>query len=65
MKNTNEIFGEWRQDLDESDISALNCFYCSGHVLLGFHNEITKTLKNFNKHNPLMGRDSLPKCFQI
>ena len=45
MKKTNEIFDEWRQDLDESDISALNCFYCSGHVLLGFHNEITKTLK--------------------
>ena len=66
MKKTNEIIDEWRklkltEDLNENDISKLNFFYCSAHVLLGFHNEITKSLKELAKQNPPIGRDSLPK----
>ncbi|CAC5359998.1 unnamed protein product [Mytilus coruscus] len=66
MKKTNEIIDEWRklkltEDLNENDISKLNFFYCSAHVLLGFHNEITKLLKELAKQTPPIGRDSLPK----
>ncbi|VDI62735.1 aubergine [Mytilus galloprovincialis] len=66
MKKTNEIIDEWRklkltEDLNENDISKLNFFYCSAHVLLGFHNEITKSLQELAKQNPPIGRDSLPK----
>jgi hypothetical protein len=49
MKKTNSIIDDWRtlklsEDLNETEIKKLNFFYCAAHVLLGFHNEITKSL---------------------
>jgi len=51
MKKANEILDDWRTDQlkqhqDESEIAKLNLFYCSAHVLLGFHNQI---ITNLNK----------------
>jgi hypothetical protein len=54
MKKTNAIIDDWRtlklsEDLNETEIKKLNFFYCAAHVLLGFHNEITKSLKELAK----------------
>ncbi|KAL5007846.1 hypothetical protein ScPMuIL_016652 [Solemya velum] len=64
MKKTNVILDEWRtnqlkKDHTQSGIEKLNFFYCTAHVLLGFHNQILKDLKTV--HKDLIGRDLMPR----
>jgi hypothetical protein len=66
MKKTNAITDDWRtltlsEDLNETEIKKLTFSYCAAHALLGFHNEITKSLKELAKHGHSIGRDALPK----
>ena len=65
MKKTNAIIDDWRtlklSDLNETEIKKLKLFYCAAHVLLGFYNEITKSLKELVKHGHSIGKVALPK----
>ncbi|VDI02779.1 Hypothetical predicted protein [Mytilus galloprovincialis] len=66
MKKTNILLDEWRKQvleqsgLQRDEIKKLDFLYCSAHVLLGFHSEMEKQVKIFERQIGRIGRDSNP-----
>ena len=65
-KKSNQVLAEWRDDMlktvkSSEEIEKVHSFYCSAHVLLGFHrntvNAVSDILKETN--NETLGRDKM------